>query len=274
MRKTGLRLFGVMAMLIILLMSGSVAHAAPNTGRGIYLDGAGYDGLRAVISTMVGTGSPPAFTFPTKSPDVYQHFSSQLHPKNSCVQLNVLQERIVGSGTTTHKIEMVNWCAGAISGTWLFDLTNATFRSSYVRTISYNDTGTSFQDEVIDTRIYQTNAGTNQWTMALYNYTTSTWDVKTTSQGTVAQPSGYVDIGDGGYTQDPTIACPTLYPWGIMELRGIQKRTTSTGVWANIAAGDITGTIADAWPCLSNNTWTERRGTAYQFKIVPFGAAY
>lgn len=258
----------------MLLVSAGVAYAAPNTGRGYELDNTGYDGLRAVISTMVGTGSPPSFAFATKSPDVYQHFASQVHPKNSCIQVNVIQERIVGSGTTTHFIEVANWCSGAVSGTWYFDLTNATFRSSYVRTISYNDTGFAFQDEVIDVRIYQTNVGTNQWTMALYNYTTSTWDVKTTSQGTAIQPGGYVDVGDGGYTQDATMSCPTLYPWGIWEIRGIQKRTTATGVWANIVAGDITTNIANNWPCINTNNYDVKVSTPYQIKVGPDGFTY
>ena len=256
---------------IIMLVSSSVAYAAPNTGRGHDLNNNGYDGLRAVMSTMVGTGSPPAFSFSAKSPDVWQMFATQLHPKNSCLQVNGWHQRTAGVGqATTHTILVYDWC----SQTYIYSayLTNATIRSNYVRTISYNDTGFAFQDEVFDTRIVQTNVGTNQWTAYLFNYNTGLWDQIAQAAGTPVQAVGYVDIGDGGYTQDPTMSCPTLYPWGIMEIRGIQKRIS--GVWSYISASDITGTIADPWPCLTANVYQQKSSIPYQIKIGPQGFPY
>jgi hypothetical protein len=273
MKRKILSVLGLFAATVMLLVSSSVAHAAPNTNRGIHLDGTDYDGLRAIVSTMVGTGSPPAFYFPAKSPDVLQMYTTQVHPRNSCFSASVWQVHQANSGTTSHTLQVSSFCGvGAQSGNTTYDLTDATFRSKYVRTLSYNDTGVAFQDEVIDIRVVLTNAPTNRWSLYIYNFNTSTYDWLYWKEGTSGQVSGYVRIGDGGYTQDPTMSCPTLYPWGIMQARGIQKRVA--GVWSLIGSGDITGTIADSWPCITTNNYKQTSPYPYQLKILPYGAGY
>ena len=64
MKRNVLGSLGVFIAAIVLLVSSSVAYAAPNTNRGYQLNGSGYDGLHAIVSTMVGTGSPPSFASP------------------------------------------------------------------------------------------------------------------------------------------------------------------------------------------------------------------
>jgi hypothetical protein len=273
MKKRLIAFAGV--MLLLLGVSIPSAFASPGSNRGYDLNGSGYDGLHAIVSTMVGTGNPPAFTFNAKSPDVYQYFaSSQIRPKNSCVSVDVAARRDVGSSTTTHKIYIGNWCTGgSAQGPYEYDITNSTFRSKYVRTNTFNDTGTAFQDEVMEFRVILLDAGTNKWGAYIYNNTTATYDLLSWISGSTGGfNDGWVDIGDGGYTQDPTMYCPTLYPWGIMQIRAIQKRVS--GSWSNISSSDITGTIADSWPCLSTNNYQERRSIAYQFKIEPYGVSY
>jgi len=268
------KVFSLFAIIMVLLLVSTTAYAAPNTNRGYALNGSGYDGLHAIVSTMVGTGNPPAFAFSLKNPDVLQKFaSSQIRPKGSCVSAEVTHERLVGASVTTHKLIVGVWCNGTQSGTITSDITDSTFRSKYVRTNSYNDTGTSFQDEVIEMRVILTDAPTNTWAVYLYNFNTSAYGFLASKSGTALSTDGFVDIGDGGYTQDPTMSCPTLYPWGIMQIRAIQKRVS--GSWSTIGSSDITGTIADSWPCLvGTSNYQERRTIPYQFKIEPYGAAY
>ena len=273
--QTKRSLFSFVAIIVLLMVAiAPPAFAAPNTNRGYMLNGTDYDGLHTIVSTMVGTGSPPAFAFSLKSPDVFQMFaSSAIHPKGSCISANVWHRRYVGGSTTAHEFVMSNFCSGGVqSGTWTWDMTNITVRSKYVRTNTYNDTGTSFQDEVIELRVIKTDTPSNQWTVYLYNFNTSAYDFIAQKSGTILETQGWAWIGDGGYTQDPTMSCPTLYPWGIMQMRAIQKRVS--GSWSNIGSGDITSNITDSWPCLSTNNYQERRTIAYQFKIEPYGVAY
>lgn len=260
-------------LLLLLMMVIPSAYAAPNTARGFNVNNAGYDGVRAVLSTGVGTGSPPAFAFTAKSPDVFQYFAEQVHPKNGCMVVDVIQQKVANVAGTTHTLVLGNFCTGGTynGGPVSFDLTNATFRSTYVRTNTYNDTGTAYQDEVVDVRLVQTNAGTNEWSFYIYNATTAAWDFKTSISGTTTQAAGYIDIGDGGYTQDATMSCPTLYPWGILEIRGIQLR--KSGVWNWMAAGDINSNIADSWPCLTTNNYQERTSANF-YKLEPYGVGY
>lgn len=267
------KVFAIAGVLLLLLMMAiPSAQAAPNTNRGYYLDGTGYDGLHAIVSTGVGTGSPPAFTFPAKTPDVLQKYVLQVKPHNSCIIASVWYERLPGA-STTHTLEMASTCINGVqSGTWSYDLTDATIRNKYVRTNTYNDTGFAFQDEVIELRVILTYAPTNQWTVYAYNFNTSTYDFLAQNSGTQTAANGYVRIGDGGYSQDPTMSCPTLYPWGIMQIRAVQKRVS--GSWSSIGSSDITGTIADSWPCISTNNYQERRTIPYQFKIEPYGVSY
>lgn len=261
----------VLALVLVLSIP---VYASPNTNRGYYLNSTDYDGLHAVISTGVGTGSPPAFAFSLKSPDVYQKFASgQLHPKESCLSVDVLHERLVGASTTTHKVVIGVFCSGGgQSGSSSYDLTDSTFRGKYVRTNSYNDTGFAFQDEVIEFRVIKTDAGLNQWGVYAYNFNTSTYDLLFQKYGTSLDHTGWADVGDGGYTQDATMSCPTLYPWGIFQVRAIQKRVS--GTWYTISSSDITANITDSWPCISTNNYQQITTYAWQIKIEPYGVTY
>lgn len=274
-KRLGILISSVVVLLAVMASFIPVAEAGPAGNRGYELNGTGYDGLHVIVSTMVGTGNPPAFSFATKSPDTYQYFaSSQTRPKGSCVSADVVHERVVGSSTTTHRVLIGAWCTGgSTSGTFSYDLTNSTFRSKYVRTNTFNDTGFAFQDEVIEFRVIQTYAPTNQWSVYVYNNTTSAYDFMASSSGSTGGfNDGWVDIGDGGNTQDPTMSCPTLYPWGIMQIRAIQKRVS--GTWSSISSSDITNDLIDSWPCLNTNNYQERRTIPYQFKIEPYGVSY
>lgn len=266
MKRKIIAFISVFAMLLLLVIP---AHAAPNTARGPIIRVG--TGLRAVVSTMVGTGSPPAFFFTNKSPDVYQaFFSSQIHPVNGCLQAEVLHEHLVGFGTT-HKFQVYNWCSPGVGTSYSISLLDSTFRGKYVRTNTWNDTGTAFQDENIDVRVYNTTGTT--WVAQIYNYNTSTYDTLVTKSGTSINNEGSANFGDAGYTQDsPGAYCPTLYPWGVMQIRGIQKLVS--GTWSFITAGDIYAYYTDSMYCFSSSQYMSTTPQPYQFKVLPFGVAY
>lgn len=263
------RFFGIFATLMVVLLFALPAQASPNTARGLALTTPGILGLRAIMSTGQGTGSPPPFSFSAKSPDVYQKFVQQLHPPSGCLQWEIVHERFAG-GSTSNYIQIYDWCHTGVPSPYSVALSDATFRGKYVRTISYNDTGFAFQDEVVDVRTYNSTGTT--WVAQIWNFNTSAYDTVVTKSGTSAQSQGYADIGDGGHTQDPTMSCPTLYPWGILQIRGIQKY--ASGAWNLIGSGDISSFITDSWPCISNNQYMTTSPFVYQFKLLPYGASY
>lgn len=267
MKRKVLGSLGVLIAAVVLLVSSSVAYAAPNTQKGLLINTG--SGLRGIVSTMVGTGSPPAFSFSAKSPDVYQlFFSSQIHPYHGCIQAEVYHERVVG-GATSHVFQFYPKCGTSGAPLYAINLGDATFRGKYVRTNTWNDTGFAFQDENLDVRVYNSTGTT--WVGQVYNYNTSAWDTLATLSGT-SIGDGYVDFGDGGYTEDPTMSCPTLYPWGIAQIRGMQKY--SGGTWTTIAAGDISVYDIGTMPCFSNNVYEVKKPNAWQFKVVPYGVSY
>lgn len=258
----------VSVLLLVLMMLPNSAFA---TGKTEDMDLNTNNGLRAIVSTMVGTGNPPPFTLSATSPDRYQVlFSSQIHPYNSCFQAEVIHERFVG-GATTHKLAFYNWCGGSLWG--VNDLTNATFRSKYVRTNTWNDTGTAFQDENIDIRVY--NDVNNNWLGQAYNYNTGAWDTLASISGNPTNTASYISFGDDGVENASGDYCPTLYPWGIAQIRGIQKFNNVTRTWSTIGSGDIQGYFQDPnMYCFTNNVWQLKTPNPWQFKIVPYGVSY
>lgn len=262
------RLFSVFGVLLLLaMMAIPSAYAAPGQYRGYELGNSGYSGLRAIMSTGTSaSGSPPHFYFPAKSPDVYQEFTQYLYPRNACIRAQVTHKHVAGSGTTQNRLEFVDLTTGGIG---YFDLTDAAFRAQSVRNITYNDTGTAFQDDVVDVRVYNTSG--NTWVGEVWDFNLSIWRTYKTVTCT-RNETGYVDIGDQGYTQDPTMSCPTLYPWNLLQIRGIKKY--SGGTWNFITSGDITYYEADNWPCITANQYMVASPYVYQIKLKPYGTSF
>jgi hypothetical protein len=264
MQKRLLAVFGL--LLLVFTVSIPSAQAAPGNVRGYELNNSGYNGLRALMSAGTAGGSPPNFYFPAKSPDVNQEFIQQLYPKNSPLKIELRHSHVAGSGTTQNRLYFLTLCDGT---TGYYDLADSTVRGAYVKQVSYNDTGMAFTDEVVDVRIYNTSGST--WVAQIYNNILSTYQTIYTKSCSRTE-LGYVDILDNGYTQDATMACPTLYPWGILQIRGIQK--LSGGVWSLISAGDITYYAADNWPCINTNNYMVTNPYVFQIKLLPYGVGY
>lgn len=228
-----------------------------------------HDGLRALISTGNAGGSPPTFSFTSFSPDnVDQDWVFRIYPAYSCVEAGTEFWRQIG-GATTAKFYVVDTC----NGTYVYSIsvTDATWRGKYARTNTWNDTGTSFQDENYDVRIIKPSA-LPSWQVQLYNYSTSTWDFVVNVSGTGASATGAVEFVDNGGTQQATGKyCPTLYAWNVLQMRGLQRRLS--GTWYTIGSGDISY-YNDIEYCFTNNTYKITTPQPYQWKMLPYGASY
>lgn len=231
---------------------------------------ANVDGLIAIISTGQGTGSPPPFAFTAQSPDSFwQVFRFAVQPINSCLDAGIEHMRAPGS-FTANRFYIYNWCVSPAAYISTIPLTDAAFRGKYVRLNTWNDTGTAFQDETLQVQVVK--SGANTWNTYLYNYSTSVWDLIASRNGTYsANTSSVFSYVDDGSTQDAPAYCPTLYPWGILQFRGMQKHIS--GVWSALATSDIT-TILDNSYCFANNIYDSTQPNPWQLKIRPYGVAY
>lgn len=267
MRKKLLAILGVI-MLVVAFMPSSSALAYGTKYKGLYVDPS-HTGLRAIISTGSSTGSPPRFSFSALSPDSHwQVWQYYLNPSYACVFAGTEFLRAPG-GSTTRNFFIYDNCSSTYK--LQTSLENSSFRSAYVRLNTWNDTGTSFQDENYDMRIIQTSA--NWWTVYLYNYNTSTWDSQYAVWGSTTLDTGGAWFMDAGGTQQESGAyCPTLYARNIMQFRGMQYRN-SGGTWITLGSGDI-GYYNDAELCFTNNTYKITTPQPYQWKMLPYGASY
>ena len=274
MLKRAISIIALISFALSLAFIPNIANASTKSKGAVIISTATHDGIHAYVSTGVGTVNGNEFNLYAMNPDRYQViFSSQVHPRNSCLQAEVYHERPTG-GSTSHFFQFYNWCAGNSIAYRVNLKTDTTFRSKYVRTFTWNDTGVAFNDETLEYRIILLDAASNTWGGYLYNYNTSTYDFIVSNGGSAGTVDGFFDWGDGGGTQDsPNPYCPPLNPTFVQQIRGIQLR--NSGVWSNLQAWQIQFYWDDPMYCF--NTVVLYKKTTPQpqiFKILPSNANY
>lgn len=237
-----------MILLIVLLAAALVspAHAASKTA-GYWLDAAGNtsDGLHAYMSTTIGGGT--AFTLYNKTGLPAQKFyTGQMKPVNSCLEADISHTLNTSTGVTSHLLEVTDRCS---SHYYSADIkNNATWRSKYAQVLSFNDTGTAFNDEVVEIRIVRVSVSPEQWGAYLYNKTTAAYDQVLLATGSLPS-DGWLTFEDIGATQDaPGAYCPNFNYAHTFQIRGIQQRY-GAGTWVNITSSSFYY-FADSMYCL------------------------
>lgn len=194
---------------------------------------------------MNSNGGP--FTFYAMNPDRDQLYNlSLIPPGNSCIA--GITEVVRSSGSSnSHLVGFSDAC----TDTWLWsaDLSNATVRSNYARTWTWNDTGTPFTDEIVQLRIIDN--GSNCFAGYIFNFNTSAWELKATRCGNSGFPLGYAYWENFGGTQEsPNPQCFSMAGSYVWQIRGIQFRY-GIGNWSTITANDINGILSDSQYCFN-----------------------
>lgn len=269
MYKRIVAVFGILMLMVAMLPVSNVLAYTP-IFRGLYVN-TSHEGLRALVSTGSANGSPPNFAFSAFSPDtVDQVWQFRILPQASCINAGTEFERYPGA-STGRVFYVENTCTGnRLTQTSLSD---ATFRSKYVRTNTWNDTGTAFQDETYDLRVFKIST-VPVWQVQIYNYNTSSYDFVINVTGAGTTTNGSIEFTDSGGTQQATGQyCPTLYAWSIVQMRGLQRYTYSSGTWTTLSSGDVSYYNDTAY-CFTNNVYKVTTPHPYQWKLLPYGATY
>lgn len=261
-------------LLVVSLLIVPDANAYTVKYKGLWVNTA-HTGLHAIISTGMANGSPPNFSFSALSPDTPdQDWYFTGVPAYSCVMAGTeFYRKSVnhgGSGATSRTFFVSNTCTG--SYVYQISLSDTTFRSKYVHLYTFNDTGASFVDEGYDIRITKTSA-TPTWSIYLYNHISGVYDFITSVNGSNGSSLGSFQFIDaGGTQQDSGAYCPTLYPYQILEMRGLQYLNASS-VWTALTNSDISY-FNDTEMCFTANQYQITTPTPYKWRMQTYGVSW